>query len=142
MFRAVIIAAALLAPSLAEAASRPAQTFDPARDYELTALCFATYLSLTPSFFTGSPTEMEDLNIIAYRGFQRLKPYAGKAREWAPAFEGGALEYQRGWDREMTALTNENDRNRVRTQIRAFARACDAAMESWGAPVFVGNPPS
>ncbi len=145
MFRAVIFAAALLAPGLAPGLAQAAPrgpAFDPAKDYELTALCFATFLSLTPSFFAGTPQELDELNVTGYRGFNRLKPYAAKARDWAPAFEGRALEYQRGWDREMTGLTNENDKNRVRAQIRAYARACNAAMDDWGAPAFTGNPPA
>ena len=140
MLRTLMVLAAFLAPGLAQAAA-PATPFDPAKDYETTAMCYAVFLSLTPTFFTGTPAELAALNVRGFRGYNRMKPYIEKASEWAPAFEGRALEYHRGWDQAITALGNQNDKLRIRMQMLAVATYCETRMDGWGAPAFTGNPP-
>ena len=147
MIRGYSICLAAVAAAVPVAGAN-AGSFNPSRDAAQLAECFGTYQELAHAAFGLKPQRDSDIyKAQSYRGSKRSEPLIAESERavGARGFYDQSAKDHLGIDLALNALDAiplNPLRANVARSLAVDATKCDRELDAWGAPAFLGLPPS
>lgn len=145
MKQTAAVLAAIVVMTAGQAAAQPADpSFSAMEDAAIVERCFGAYMTLSRSVQALQPPQTaHDLDLRAYRGAQRIRPFNERVRAAVgdDAFYSASVQ-SHATENDALGLAPVNAaRDAIAQRLAAEAARCDAQLTAWGAPPFTGSPP-